>query len=132
VRQYTSGIKGYRLWDPIAKKVIISKDVSFNEPRILKEGKIAHAFSTHKGKSPIPNVVAAPCRVEASEAPRRVETSIEGEIDHYSFGDMPQREDPIDLEEILEQLEVEEQAITSKPLIRAPDDEDQPESFKRS
>jgi len=39
-------VKGYRLWDPIACKVIVSRDVSFNEPRSLKEGEISQAPRT--------------------------------------------------------------------------------------
>jgi len=72
---YASGVKGYRLWDPVACKVIVNRDVSFHEPRSLKEGEISQAPRTDKGKSPLPDIV-------------------EGEIDHYSFDDMPQEDAP--------------------------------------
>jgi hypothetical protein len=33
---YSDGDKGYRLWDPIAHKIIISRDVVFYESSLLK------------------------------------------------------------------------------------------------
>ena len=32
---YPRGVKGYRLWDPLEKKVIISQDVTFDEESVL-------------------------------------------------------------------------------------------------
>ncbi|KAK3028831.1 hypothetical protein RJ639_038658 [Escallonia herrerae] len=32
---YEEGVKGYRLWDPVAKKKVISKDVVLNEAQLL-------------------------------------------------------------------------------------------------
>ncbi|KAK2998642.1 hypothetical protein RJ639_023717 [Escallonia herrerae] len=32
---YEEGVKGYRLWDPVAKKKVISRDVVFNEAQML-------------------------------------------------------------------------------------------------
>ena len=33
---YPRGVKGYRLWDPLEKKVIISQDVTFDEESVLQ------------------------------------------------------------------------------------------------
>ena len=46
---YQTSVKGYRLWDPIACKLIVSRDDSFNEPRLLKEGEKAQAPLTDNG-----------------------------------------------------------------------------------
>lgn len=53
--------------------MIVSRDVSFDEPKSLKEEENAHTPRTDKGKSPLPDIV-------------------EGEIDHYGFNDRPQGE----------------------------------------
>ena len=34
---YTDGVKGYRLWDPTARKVVVSRDVIFAEDELQKE-----------------------------------------------------------------------------------------------
>ncbi|KAK3040178.1 hypothetical protein RJ639_028428 [Escallonia herrerae] len=33
--EYEEGVKGYKLWDPVAKKKVISRDVVFNEAQML-------------------------------------------------------------------------------------------------
>ena len=33
---YPQGVKGYRLWDPLEKKVVISRDVTFDENLVLQ------------------------------------------------------------------------------------------------
>ncbi|CAM6094110.1 unnamed protein product [Calypogeia fissa] len=38
---YQKGVKGYRLWDPVTQKLVVSRDVSFNELPLLKEGEIS-------------------------------------------------------------------------------------------
>ena len=47
---YSRGVKGYRLWSPEDCKLVVSRDISFNEPRLLKEGERS-ILSTNKGKS---------------------------------------------------------------------------------
>ena len=37
---YAYGVKGYRLWDSIAHKVIISRDVIFTENKVQKKKKM--------------------------------------------------------------------------------------------
>ena len=34
---FEKGVKGYRLWDPISKKMVTSRDVIFNEAFMLKQ-----------------------------------------------------------------------------------------------
>ena len=34
---FEKGVKGYRLWDPISKKTVTSKDVIFDETFMLKQ-----------------------------------------------------------------------------------------------
>ena len=34
--RYPQGVKGYRLWDPLEKKVVISRDVIFDENLVLQ------------------------------------------------------------------------------------------------
>ncbi len=38
----SEGCQAYRLWDPVAKKLVVSIDVSFNELPLLKEGENVH------------------------------------------------------------------------------------------
>ena len=33
---YNKGVKGYKFWDPVDKKVVISKDVDFDEQSMLQ------------------------------------------------------------------------------------------------
>ena len=33
---FKKGVKGYKLWDPVAEKVVISKDVVFEEKSMIK------------------------------------------------------------------------------------------------
>src|SRR5450759_2026640 len=68
------GYRGYRLWDPTTCKLIVSRDISFNEPRSSKEGEKAQTPHNDKGKSPL--------------------DIVEREIDHDSFHDDPQEDAP--------------------------------------
>ena len=36
------GVEGYKFWDPVAKKVVISRDVVFNEQSILQQINKSH------------------------------------------------------------------------------------------
>jgi hypothetical protein len=95
-------------------KVIVSRDVSFNQPRILKEEENAKTLSTNMNGSFIPSF-------------------IEGEIGHYICNDMPQEEAFLQEEATFKQYKVEEQTIDDEPLTIALDDQDQAETFtKRS
>jgi len=44
------GVKGYRLWDPVSKKKIVSKDVVFDEAYMLRKGEDEASTDTQKGK----------------------------------------------------------------------------------
>lgn len=78
---YASGVKGYRLWDLILCKVIVSRDVSFNEPGLLKEGENVEA---NKEKSLLTDIVV-------------------GEYDHSITNDMSHEEAPIHVEQVLKE-----------------------------
>ncbi|KAL2652472.1 hypothetical protein R1flu_020600 [Riccia fluitans] len=94
--------------DPIDCKLIVNRDVSFNETRSFKEGKKAQAPNIDKDES-------HPSRVE-------------GEIIHDTDHDAPQEEIPAEVEDVLEPKEhIEEQEGVGKPMDRPPHD-DQPQS----
>ncbi|KAL2630872.1 hypothetical protein R1flu_015558 [Riccia fluitans] len=108
---YQQGVKGYRLWDPIDCKLIVNRDVSFNEARSLKEGEKAQAPDTDKGESH--------------------PSGVEGEIIHDINHDTPQGDLPTIVEDVFEPKEhIEEQEGVGRPVDRPPDD-DQPESSMR-
>jgi hypothetical protein len=56
---YADGVKGYRLWDPTAHKLVISRDVIFIEDKmqmeennsILKETIVVQMVNTHNHTS---------------------------------------------------------------------------------
>ncbi|KAL2630368.1 hypothetical protein R1flu_015054 [Riccia fluitans] len=108
---YQQGVKGYRLWDPIDCKLIISMDMSFNEARSLKEEEKAQTSDTYKGKSQ--------------------PSAVEGEIIHDIDHDAPQGDIPTVAEDVPEPEEhIEEQEGVVRPVGRPPND-DQPESLVR-
>ena len=45
-----SGVKGYRLWDPVSKKKIVSKGVVFDEAYMLRKGENEASTDSKKGK----------------------------------------------------------------------------------
>lgn len=77
---YASGVKGYKLWYLVACKVIVSRDVSFNQPGLLKEGE---NVEVNKGKSLLTNIVV-------------------GRYDHSITNDMSHEEALIHVEQVLE------------------------------
>lgn len=65
---YTDGVKGYRLWDPTSRKVVISRDVVFVENKIqAKEG------STSKEKIETTTVEVEEMPVSSEAAPEHEE-----------------------------------------------------------
>jgi hypothetical protein len=45
-----SGVKGYRLWDRVSKKKIVSRDVVFDEAYMLRKGENEASIDSQKGK----------------------------------------------------------------------------------
>ena len=123
---YSKEVKGYRVWDPVDQKLIVSREITFNESRLSKVGENAQAPNTDKapdkGKSPMPDVV-------------------EGEIDHSTFYDVERGEAPAEMEpfppvaEQGEQVpvvrEMGEQIEAVAGVPQEPVVQDQPESSLR-
>ncbi|KAL2614222.1 hypothetical protein R1flu_025914 [Riccia fluitans] len=108
---YKQGVKGYRLWDPVDCKLIVSRDVSFNKARSLKEGEKAQAPDIDKSES------------HPSE--------VGGEIIHDVNHDTPQGDLSTIAEDVFEPEEhVKEQEGVARLMDRLPND-DQPESLMR-
>jgi hypothetical protein len=43
-------VKGYRLWDPISKKKIVSRDMVFDKTYMLRKGEDEASTDSQKGK----------------------------------------------------------------------------------
>ena len=52
---YQEEVKGYKLWDPTNKKVIISRNVTFDESELLKsmDVEVSPSPEAEKGKLPL-------------------------------------------------------------------------------
>uniref|UniRef100_A0A2N9J9L7 Retroviral polymerase SH3-like domain-containing protein n=1 Tax=Fagus sylvatica TaxID=28930 RepID=A0A2N9J9L7_FAGSY len=50
---FEKGVKGYRLWDPISKKKVISRDVIFDETFMLKQNDAEVCEDSPKEKSTV-------------------------------------------------------------------------------
>ncbi|OAE23684.1 hypothetical protein AXG93_4520s1070 [Marchantia polymorpha subsp. ruderalis] len=110
-KEILDGVKVYRPWDPVASKAIVSRDVFFNEPGLLKERENVEA---NKGKSLLTDIVVR-------------------EFDHSITNDMSHEKTPIHMKHILENQELQDQAIVDEPITTIPDKRDQTETFtKRS
>ncbi|OAE30804.1 hypothetical protein AXG93_857s1050 [Marchantia polymorpha subsp. ruderalis] len=89
--------------------MIVSRDVSFNEPGLLKEGENVEA---NKGKSLLTDIVVE-------------------EFDHSITYDPSHEEAPIHVEQVLEEQELKEQAIVDEHIATILDERDQMETFTR-
>ena len=47
---FGKGVKGYRLWDPIVKKTVTSRDVIFDEAFMLKQDEVKTCDDSSKEK----------------------------------------------------------------------------------
>ena len=47
---FEKGVKGYRLWDPISKKTVTSRDVIFDEAFMLKQDEVKTCDDSSKEK----------------------------------------------------------------------------------
>jgi hypothetical protein len=45
-----SSVKGYRLWDPVSKKKIVSRDMVFDDAYMLRKGENEALTDSQKGK----------------------------------------------------------------------------------
>lgn len=101
---YISGVKGCRLWDPLARKLIVSKDISFNELGLLKERENSKTPRTDKEKSSVSDVFVE-------------------EFDHCITNDLSQEGAPVH-----QKQKEHEQVIIDEPIAIGSDDRDQPET----
>ncbi|WVZ72459.1 hypothetical protein U9M48_020916 [Paspalum notatum var. saurae] len=51
LRGYKSGVKGYKLWNPETRKVVISRNVVFNEPQMLHDTLTDTPIGSHEKSS---------------------------------------------------------------------------------
>ena len=78
---YGNGVKGYHLWNPSTQKVQVSRDVSFNEASLLKEGERAH--------SPM---------IETALVPSTTQQMVEGELEFDKPAEDGANHDSIEVE----------------------------------
>ncbi|PON99954.1 hypothetical protein TorRG33x02_043720 [Trema orientale] len=50
---YKAGVKGYKLWCPETRKIIMSRDIIFDESHLLRDLPIRDSSSKHQQKSNI-------------------------------------------------------------------------------
>ena len=114
---YQRGTKGYRLWNHETGKLVINRDVFFNESRSLKKGE-SKAPMADKGKSPLPKMV-------------------KGEIIREVIYNMPPEEPPDAEEELFPHVreEAREQEVIGVRPVEEPEEQpaqvEQPEASHR-
>ena len=70
---FEKGVKGYKLWDPVAQKVVISRDVVFNKKSMIKDFR-KEEESQEKGSSGDSN--RSVVQVELDEVESQLEFSL--------------------------------------------------------
>ena len=48
---YVKGVKGYKFWDPVAKKIVINRDAVFDEQFILQQKDKSHVLADDENSS---------------------------------------------------------------------------------
>src|ERR1044072_2585627 len=48
---YNNDVKGYKLWDPTKKKVVVSRDVIFDEQSMLNRSEVTDLLETKEGST---------------------------------------------------------------------------------
>ncbi|OAE31482.1 hypothetical protein AXG93_1670s1000 [Marchantia polymorpha subsp. ruderalis] len=82
---YQRDVKGYRLWDPVGDKLIVSRDVSFNGSRLSKEGEIVNP-ATNEGHLSSPNTIEGEIYHEIShDGPLGAAPQMTGEAEEQDF-----------------------------------------------
>ncbi|OAE35036.1 hypothetical protein AXG93_4867s1000 [Marchantia polymorpha subsp. ruderalis] len=76
-------VKEYRLWDPVGGKLLVSRDVSFNESRSSKESEIVNP-ATNEGHSSSPNTIEIYHEI-SHEGPQGVAPQMTGEAEEQEF-----------------------------------------------
>lgn len=57
---YTKGVKGFKFWDPVSRKVVLSRDAVFDEQSMLKQSvltELPQSDGSHSGSKVIPTEV---------------------------------------------------------------------------
>ena len=87
---FEKGVKGYKLWDPVAQKVVISRDVVFNKKSMIKDFR-KEEESQEKGSSSDSNRSMVQVELNEVESQLEKEPHNNDQKDHNMILEWPKR-----------------------------------------